>query len=511
MKKTILSLLSIFSSSLLFAQPYNNNGDVFFNAPIIHEIKLSFSQVNYWDSLVDSYVNDYYILGNVEIDGTLKPYCGIKFKGNSSYNNPSQKKSMKIDFNEFVPGQDYNDLKKLNLNNCFKDPTFLREKLMLDFLNYKGISAPRCTYANVYLNNVYWGLYTVVEEIDNTFLKNRFNDKKGNLFKGDPSGDLKYLGATASSYYTKYELKNNETQNDWSDLIQLTNKLNNTPIAVLPDTLEKYFDLDNYYYQWAAHILFSNLDSYAGSGHNYYIYHDSLINKFRFITWDVNEAFGNFNQGMTVTQIENLSIYYTPNPPGNRPLHERLLQNATAKQKLADAVCDLINMDFSIWNLEAKIDSLVNILRPHVYSDPNKFFTNQNFEDNINSTITVMGTPGGNNLPGIKSFLINRRSAAGSQVALDGCVVGITDALMAQNEIIIYPQPAQNFIVVSNLNPNENWSYRILNSLGQEIKSGSTSNNGQIALESITESGIYYLQIRNQRETTKINRKFIKI
>lgn len=54
-------------------------------------------------------------------------------KGNSSFNNPSTKKPFKVDLNEYVSGQDYDGIKKFNLNNGFKDPTMLSEKLTLDF------------------------------------------------------------------------------------------------------------------------------------------------------------------------------------------------------------------------------------------------------------------------------------------------------------------------------------------------------------------------------------------
>ena len=48
---------------------------------------------------------------DITFDGRLMPNCGIKFKGNSSYNNPSKKKSWKIDFDLYDTLQDYNDLK----------------------------------------------------------------------------------------------------------------------------------------------------------------------------------------------------------------------------------------------------------------------------------------------------------------------------------------------------------------------------------------------------------------
>jgi spore coat protein H len=216
--KNLTLSLSIFAFGAVNAQ---NEGDVFFASPQVHSIYITFHQNSYWDSLTAGYAGDYYIKGDVEIDGVMMLNCGVKMKGNSSYNNPSIKKSFKLDFNEYVSGQDHDGLKKLNLNNCFKDPTFLREKLMLDFIRENNGYGPRCHYANVYLNNVLWGLYTSVEEIDKTFLEANFGDKRGNLFKGDPSGDLKWLGSTQSTYETKYELKTNEIINNWGDLINL--------------------------------------------------------------------------------------------------------------------------------------------------------------------------------------------------------------------------------------------------------------------------------------------------
>ncbi|MBK8339554.1 MAG: CotH kinase family protein [Flavobacteriales bacterium] len=173
--------------------------------------------------------------------------------------------------------------KKFVLNNGFKDPSFLREKLALDLMNDNGINAPRCTYARVYLNGSYWGLYTLVEAVDKTFLDNRFDDNEGNLFKGDPSGDFRWYGTAASGYYNHYELHTNETANDWTDLIHAMDVVNNTPANLLADSIHARFKTQNLLRAWAANNLLVNLDAYLGSGHNYYVYHDSTANEWRWI------------------------------------------------------------------------------------------------------------------------------------------------------------------------------------------------------------------------------------
>ncbi|MBA3971527.1 MAG: CotH kinase family protein, partial [Bacteroidetes bacterium] len=204
MKKLLLALL-LSGSTALKAQ---TEGDIFFATPSVHDIYMTFPQTNYWDSLVDYMPLEQYLKADITIDGTVYTNVGIKFKGNSSFSNPSTKKPFKVDMNEFATGQDIDGLKKFNLNNGFKDPSFMREKVALDFYNEHGLAAPRCAYARVYLNGTYWGLYMFVEEANKTFLDDddRFSNKQGNLFKGDPSGDLKWLGSAATSYYAKYEL-----------------------------------------------------------------------------------------------------------------------------------------------------------------------------------------------------------------------------------------------------------------------------------------------------------------
>lgn len=502
--KNLALSLSIFAFSSVNAQ---NEGNVFFSSPQVHEIYITFNQTSYWDSLTAGYTGDYYIKGDVEIDGVTMLDCGVKMKGNSSYNNPSIKKSFKLDFNEYVSGQDHDGLKKLNLNNCFKDPTFLREKLMLDFVRENNGYGPRCHYANVYLNGTLWGLYTSVEEIDKTFLEANFGDKRGNLFKGDPSGDLKWLGTSQATYETKYELKTNETTNNWGDLINFINTLNNTNVTTLDQSLDTIFDFDNYAITWAAHNLFANLDSYIGSGHNYYLYYDSLTTQFKFITWDVNEAFGNFNQGMSISQLEQMSISYAPNPAGNRPLTEKCLQNTNYFNLYKTTLCDLLQLNFSIYGMEAKIDALANLIRPSVQADPNKFFTNQNFEDNIENDITVIGTPGGNNIPGIKSFIIDRRNALAIQLS-SFCTVGL-DSEISREELIIYPNPTLNeinfYIQESNLN------YEILNLIGSKIQDGILTNGkNTINIESLTE-GIYLINVKNKDGNILLTQKISKL
>lgn len=494
-QKTLLFILLLTNFFLTKNLTSQTDGDAFFSSPIVHEIYLNFSQPNYWDSLVANKPLDIYMEGDVIIDGTTYSSVGVKFKGNSSYSNPSDKKPFKVDMNTYVSGQNVDGLKKFNLNNGFKDPSFLREKLALDFYNEHGLNAPRCAYAKLYLNGSYWGLYLFVEEVDKNWLDddNHFNNKEGNLFKGDPSGDLKWINSTPSSYYTKYELHTNETVNDWTDLVELINKINNSG-TYFHDSLETILNTESFIKQWAAVNLFVNLDSYIGSGHNYFMYHDTLSGKFEWIAWDVNESFGNFNMGMTPTQLQQLSLFYSSLPTSSRPLVEKMLLDNTYKNTLITTVCQWLAYDFSNDALDNKIDSLANAIRPAVYADTKKFYSSADFETNLTSDITYTGGPGSGTIMGIKSFITARRNALTTELAANGCNVGIAEQSKTNENAFIYPNPANDLLQINFYTPGKH-RIELFYITGQLVQQTETNDSKSALPVDGLAAGSYFLVI----------------
>ncbi len=471
----------------------STDGDALFDVPGIHDVQVTFTQPGFWDSLTTYKPLDKFMMAKVVIDGTIRDSIGIQLKGNSSYNSyPGVKKSMKIAFDEYV-SQKFDGLKTINLNNGFKDPTMIREKMMLDFCRRNGVPAPRCTYARVYLNGTYWGLYTLVEQVNKTFLTDRFGDNDGNLFKGDPNGTLQWFGNLPSSYYAKYELKTNETANDWTDLVHLIDVINNTPSQNFRDSLERVLDTQTFIDVWASNLLFSNLDSYQGSGHNYYLYHDTTENRFKFISWDVNEAFGNFQMGQGWPGIQTLTPFFIPNPPNSRPLTNNMLQNTTYHDAYVDRLCEFATYDFTTAHLYPIVDSLANLIRADVYADPNKMYTNQQFETNL--TQPISSGPMGQ-IPGLKDFIIGRRNALQTQLAGFGCtmVVGMEEGTGAK-VVSVYPNPTREKVFV-DLPDFEGFLITLRNVHGQIVVVQQLDSPHQ-AIDLNLTRGMYFYRIEN--------------
>ncbi|MBN1517255.1 CotH kinase family protein [Candidatus Sumerlaeota bacterium] len=381
------------------------------------EFELIFAQADWWSQMIANISSESYIAADFRFNGQTWTDVGVRFKGNSSLSNdPNQlKKPFKIDFNEFTSGQSFYGYDKIILNNCFADPTFMREKIMSDIAN-DYIETLRVGYANLTISGTspaattgtLWGLYTNVEEVDEEFLQSRFTDDEGNLFKGDPHGILAWLGIDQANYETQYELKTNEAANDWSDLIALIDVINNSSDGDLSALLPLRLDVETALWYAALHNVFANLDSYVGSGHNYYIYHHTGADTFIMIPWDLNESFGAFpDGGMNVDQIVNISIFYHVN--ASRPLLDAMLNKVPEwRESYKDKIQALLDGPFRVSAIQARIDALHALIDSAVAADPNKLYTYQMYLDNQQEDVTF-GGDFARTVPGLIRFVHDRR------------------------------------------------------------------------------------------------------
>lgn len=487
-----------------------NPGDSLFNTSVVHDINIVFSQPGWWDSLMhykqhaDSFnLSTQPMMGDIIIDGTLIDSIGVKLKGNSSYGYPGQKKSIKIEFNEYVSGKKYDGLKTIILNNNTLDPTMMREKLALDFLNKKGLAAPRCTYAKVSYNGQYVGLYKLVESIDKTFLKTHYGNKGGNLFKGDPGGSLGWIDNNPSSYYASYELHTNTTANDWSDLVNFIDKVNNTPVSEFYDTLENNLNTNSFIGQWAARNLFVDLDAYFHAPHNYYLYHNTATNKFEWNTWDVSVSFG-FYPFWSEDSTVNTDILMS----NGGQLTQRMLDNSTYKTQYLNTICEYLDY-FNDSVLFQQIDSIAAVIYPYFVAEPD---SNQMFQEGMfYATIDTMTIPTGiGDIPGLKRFIVNRRNNVLNQLAAIPftCTNGISEIKNSYRGILVYPNPFSSETTLRVNADLKNATFTICNTLGQQVKQITNCQGSKVKIErGNLQSGMYYVQLIQDNKiiaTTKL-------
>jgi spore coat protein CotH len=151
-----------------------------------------------WAYLKNNASEESYVKADMWYDGELVPDIALRPKGNSSLSSTissgSIKFGLKADLNLFNAERSLDGVRKLNFNNGFSDPTFMREILSYELFKQMGLPTPRASFVDVYVNDIHLGLYTMVEQIDQTFLARYFTDTSSNLYK--PEMPAAYLNWT---------------------------------------------------------------------------------------------------------------------------------------------------------------------------------------------------------------------------------------------------------------------------------------------------------------------------
>lgn len=413
------SLLLLFIVTIVSAQDL-------YDAATIQEIRITFD-FNDWDTKMDAAIStteDYIIAKTVEVNGVAFDSCGVKYKGNSSYNASNSKNPLHIELNTIKNNQDFNGFTDLKLSNGFSDPSFVREVVSYWALSHY-MHCPRANFAKVYINGSYYGLMTNVESVNKSFLSDHFSSSQGAFFKCTPVGGagpggtsnyptLKWLGADSSLYQTAYEIKSDA---GWADLLHLIDTLNNQTAAV-----SQILDVDRALWMLAFDNLLVNLDSYIGTfSQNYYLYRTDN-QRFSSIVWDLNMSFGGFRNlaggtgggpgggGLDTTAMKNLSPLAVSTVT-DRPLINKLLQNATYKRMYLAHIRTMLEEIFISGDYLDKALEQQAIIDAAVQSDTHKFYSYAQFLSNVYwGTTSSGGGPGAGSVPGIVSLMNGRKN-----------------------------------------------------------------------------------------------------
>lgn len=486
-------LLILVASLLLGSQSFSqSNGNEMFDNTYVHEIRFTFEQENFWDSLeyyyssatLDEGVQD--MLASVEIDGNFIDSVGMRQKGQfSNWGSDGLKEPFKVDFNAYVPGQKYDGLKKLNLQNGFADPSFMRDALSYKLMRDFGVAAPRTSYARVYINDEYWGLYVVIEHVDDRFLKNWFDNNDGNLFKCMVNTNMTWQGPDKEDYKDEFQLKTNEELDDWSQFIDFVDEIR--LIDEFEDSISTILQMDNYLRVLAVDVLLNNRDAYHSNGRNFYLYYDSTAHAFQWIPWDYNFAFSDVVYDVWLN-IGGWEI-------GPKPLILNAMDSDLYREQYFDHLCDLVDNYFTLDNLESYIDETEALIADALDEDPFKYQTTEEFHANLDDTVTqiLVGFPF--DFPGIKPFFTQRATQVLEQLSgYDHNCLSL--GLVEENsEIKIYPNPSATGVF--NIDITEDLDEISVYSLVGQVVYHSfidTENTVQIDLSSFAD-GVYIVEL----------------
>jgi hypothetical protein len=113
-----------------------------------------------------------------------------------------------------------------------------------------------------------YGSYMHLEELDTDFAQNHFPlDPNGNVYRcSRPGGDLSYRGTNGQTYINNgYSKQSNASENDWSDLVNLTFVLNNTPDSEYAAAVRRVADVQEWARYFAMMVLIGYNETSIGS------------------------------------------------------------------------------------------------------------------------------------------------------------------------------------------------------------------------------------------------------
>ena len=191
------------------------------------------------------------------------PGIGIRTKGSASRG--FMKKSFRISLNKNNPdgGDAFYGQKVLLLKATAMTPEWTRERLSGDLLYAMGVPVQRMSFAQLFINGMYRGVYQLMENIDNAFLKSRFGSSKGALWKCNydetGSANMKYLGANCSAYAVAYQPKTALAESSCQPILELIQLVENNP-PDFDDQLSAILDIDAFFSTLSAEVLSGNWD-----------------------------------------------------------------------------------------------------------------------------------------------------------------------------------------------------------------------------------------------------------
>jgi spore coat protein H len=265
---------------------------------------------------------------------------GCRLKGMGAFLPLDQKPSFALKFNEFVPRQRCLGFTKILLNNCLHDPTFVSEVLCNQLFREAGLRAPQAAFARVSFNGRDLGLYTMVEAINEPFLKREFGDGSGNLYEGvrqDVSDGLD---------------QDNGTVADQSDLRGLAQAARITNATERFRELNKLLDIERFLSFVAMEMLLWHWDGYTMNRCNYRIYHDPILNKMVFIPHGMDQSFRD-PKGSLWRPSDSLLVH-------------ALLSTEEGRKRYNVILAKLARTHFTLKSMNRRLEELAAILRPAI-------------------------------------------------------------------------------------------------------------------------------------------------
>ncbi|PYQ23109.1 MAG: hypothetical protein DMF81_09830 [Acidobacteria bacterium] len=347
--------------------------DAIFNPGVLHQVRIVMDPAD-WRALIDNFRSNDYYAANISLDGTVVQQVGVRSRGKGSRSDT--KPGVKVDFNKYVAAQTFHGLKSVQVKNLIQDATMVRERLSMAVFEAMGVAAPADSYAQVFVNDEYWGVFNLVESVEEPFLQARFGQSNGQLFKYEyqDAWDFSSKGTDPNAYVPiPLKPETNKDNPTTAALVDFVQKANNAADSSFVGDISAYVDPRQILTYVAVENAIVENDGFVGYAgmNNFFVYQLAGGTKFTFIPWDQNTTFVSADWPLFQRTDTNVLI-------------RRLLADPTLKQFYVDAIKKAVASFVNTSWLGPQLDADYNLIRNAALTDPKKPFSNDEFESSIN-------------------------------------------------------------------------------------------------------------------------------
>lgn len=299
------------------------DADVLFDQDQLHTFEITLSDEALATLDADPTAEEY-VEGSLTFDGETIDPIGVRYKGSvgaflgctdgpdpfdPSGAKSCTKLSIKLKMNWADPDTEFYGVRRIQLHADNLDPSLMHERLGYWLFREMGVPAPRSTHARVVVNGEFVGVFSLTEQVDGRFTRDRFDDGTGNLYQdawpfdgdGEPTGEEQLLDA----------LETNEDEDPSTEIMRAfaTEVAAAAPGEVL-DVIERWTDVETLLRTFVVDRAIGNDDGplhwycFGPCGpHNFFWYEDPSARELALIPWDLDNAFDAFVPGSVTASV----------------------------------------------------------------------------------------------------------------------------------------------------------------------------------------------------------------
>ena len=295
----------------------------FYDDSVVQDLYLDIHP-NDWSNLRMNFQDNTYYPAELQWRDIRITDIGVRSRGRSSRS--PLKPNLRIDFDRFEEKQKFLGLKSTMLKANNADASMMRERLTMRLFERLEMPAPRETYARLFINGEFFGLYNLVESIDKSFLERVFKEDSGYLYEWEPAlagYRFEYLGEDPAIYSpVMFDPVTHEKDPDPRPIVDMVRAINQSSDAELVNAISPFLDLRTFVKHIAVQAYMAEYDGVLGDHgmNNFHVYRFAGASLHTLMPWDADLTFIHIERDLLQNVEQNVLARKLLNVPEYRNL-----------------------------------------------------------------------------------------------------------------------------------------------------------------------------------------------